>query len=72
MDLFTKLQKIIAGYDTICVVVDRLTKSAQFIQIKETNKMENLTRTYLRRIVRLHGVPLSIISDRDSRFTYRF
>src|SRR6187200_2940198 len=49
-----------------------LTKSAKFLPIKETDKMEKLTRTYLKEIVRLHGVPISIISDRDSRFTSRF
>ena len=72
MDFITKLPKTTAGYDTIWVIVDRLTKSAHFLVIKETNKMERLTRTYLKEIVRLHGVPKSIISYRDSRFTSRF
>ncbi|KAL4590885.1 hypothetical protein LXL04_003831 [Taraxacum kok-saghyz] len=72
MDFITKLPRTPGGYDTIWVVVDRLTKSAHFLPIKETDKMEKLTRTYLREIVRLHGVPISIISDRDSRFTSRF
>jgi hypothetical protein len=72
MDFITKLPKTPAGFDAIWVVVDRLTKSAHFLPIKETDKMEKLTRTYLKEIVRLHGVPISIISDRDSRFTSRF
>jgi hypothetical protein len=72
MDFITKLPRTPAGYDAIWVVVDRLTKSAHFLPIKETDKMEKLTRTYLKEIVRLHGVPISIISDRDSRFTSRF
>ena len=72
MDFITKLPKTTGGLDTIWVVVDRLTKSAHFLPIKETDKMEKLTRTYIREIVRLHGVPMSIISDRDSRFTSRF
>ena len=72
MDFITKLPKTTNGYDSIWVIVDRLTKSAHFLPIKETDKMEKLTRTYLKEIVRLHGVPISIISDRDSRFTSRF
>ena len=72
MDFITKLPKTTGGYDTIWVIVDRLTKSAHFLAMKETDKMERLTRTYLNEIVRLHGVPKSIISDRDSRFTSRF
>ncbi|KAL4590367.1 hypothetical protein LXL04_003296 [Taraxacum kok-saghyz] len=72
MDFITKLPRTPGGYDTIWVVVDRLTKSAHFLSIKETDKMEKLTRTYLKEIVRLHGVPVSIISDRDNRFTSRF
>ena len=72
MDFITKLPKTTSGLDSIWVIVDRLTKSAHFLPIKETDKREKLTRTYIREIVRLHGVPLSIISDRDSRFTSRF
>lgn len=72
MDFITKLPKTTGGLDTIWVIVDRLIKSAHFLPIKETDKMEKLTRTYIREIVRLHGVPISIISDRDSRFTSRF
>ena len=72
MDFITKLPKTTGGYDAIWVIVDRLTKSAHFLAIKETDNMERLTRAYLKEIVRLHGVPKSIISDRDSRFTSRF
>ena len=72
MDFVTKLPKTSDGLDTIWVIVDRLTKSAHFLPIKESYKMERLTRIYIREIVRLHGVPMSIISDRDSRFTSRF
>ena len=67
MDFITKLHNIAGGLDTIWVIVDRLTKSAHFLPIKETDKMEKLARTYIREIVRLHSVPISIISDRDSR-----
>ena len=72
MDFITKLPKTSSGFDTIWVIVDRLTKSAHFLPIKETNKKEKLDRTYIREIVRLHGVPISIISDIDSRFISLF
>ncbi|KAD3641214.1 hypothetical protein E3N88_30438 [Mikania micrantha] len=72
MDFITKLPKTASGCDTIWVIVDRLTKSAHFLPIKETDKLEKLTRIYLKEIVSRHGVPISIISDRDSRFTAHF
>ncbi|GJV79896.1 reverse transcriptase domain-containing protein [Tanacetum coccineum] len=72
MDFITKLPKTSSGYDTIWVIVDRLTKSAHFLPIKETDKMERLTRLYLKEVFSRHGVPVSIISDRDSQFTSRF
>ncbi|GKC80085.1 putative reverse transcriptase domain-containing protein [Tanacetum coccineum] len=52
--------------------VDRLTKSAHFLAIQEDYKMEQLTRLYIDEVVARHGVPMSIISDRDGRFTSRF
>nr|GEW35245.1 reverse transcriptase domain-containing protein [Tanacetum cinerariifolium] len=61
-----------SGYDTIWVIVDRLTKSAHFLPIKKMDSMEKLTRLYLKEIVCRHGVPVSIIFDRDSHFTSRF
>ncbi|GJX56702.1 putative reverse transcriptase domain-containing protein, partial [Tanacetum coccineum] len=54
------------------VIVDRLTKSAHFLAIREDYKMEKLARLYIDEIVAGHGVPVSIISDRDGRFTSRF
>ncbi|GJW41708.1 putative reverse transcriptase domain-containing protein [Tanacetum coccineum] len=60
------------GYDTIWVIVDRLTKSAHFLPMKKMDSMEKLTRLYLKEIVCRHGVPVSIISDRDSHFTSNF
>ncbi|GJX51195.1 putative reverse transcriptase domain-containing protein [Tanacetum coccineum] len=68
-DFITKLQKTSTGQDTIWVIVDRLTKSAHFLPMKETDSMEKLMRQYLKEVVLRHGVPVSIISDRDSRFT---
>ncbi|KAI3797375.1 hypothetical protein L1987_32631 [Smallanthus sonchifolius] len=72
MDFVTKLPRTPSGCDTIWVIVDRLTKSAHFLAIKETDKMEKLTRIYLKEVASRHGVPISIISDRDARFTSRF
>ncbi|GJT82736.1 putative reverse transcriptase domain-containing protein [Tanacetum coccineum] len=67
-----KLPKMTSGQDTIWVIVDRLTKSAHFLPMKETDTMEKLTRQYLKEVVSRHGVPVSIISDRDSKFTSHF
>ncbi|GJU89950.1 putative reverse transcriptase domain-containing protein, partial [Tanacetum coccineum] len=72
IDFITKLPKTSNGHDTIWVIVDRLTKSAHFIPTQATDSMETLTRLYIKEIVSRHGVPISIISDRDSHFTSRF
>ncbi|GJW00569.1 putative reverse transcriptase domain-containing protein [Tanacetum coccineum] len=56
IDFVTKLPKTSSGYDTIWVIVDSLTKSAQFLPIKETHAMERLTRLYLKEVVSRHGV----------------
>ncbi|GJS32008.1 reverse transcriptase domain-containing protein [Tanacetum coccineum] len=67
MDFVTKLPKSSQGYDTIWVIVDRLTKSAIFIPMKETDPLEKLARMYLKEVVTRHGIPVSIICDRDPR-----
>ncbi|GJV15620.1 ty3-gypsy retrotransposon protein [Tanacetum coccineum] len=72
MDFVTKLPRTSSGHDTIWVIVDQLTKSAYFLPIREDYKMDRLARLYLNEIVARHGMPISIISDRDSRFTSRF
>ncbi|GJS03468.1 putative reverse transcriptase domain-containing protein [Tanacetum coccineum] len=72
MDFVTKLPKTASGQDTIWVIVDRLTKSAHFLPMKETDSMEKLTRQYLKEVVSRHGVPVLIISDRDSKFMSHF
>ncbi|GJZ12211.1 reverse transcriptase domain-containing protein [Tanacetum coccineum] len=71
MDFITKLPKMAAGYDSIRVIVDCLTKSAHFLPMKETDSTKKLTRLYMKEIVARHGIPVSIISDRDSHFTSR-
>ncbi|GJT33356.1 putative reverse transcriptase domain-containing protein [Tanacetum coccineum] len=72
MDFVTKLPRTSSGHGTIWVIVDRLTKSALFLPMREDYKMDRLARLYLNEIVARHGVSISIISDRDSRFTSRF
>ncbi|GKD04462.1 putative reverse transcriptase domain-containing protein [Tanacetum coccineum] len=72
MDFVTKLPKMASCQDTIWVFVDRLTKFAHFLPMKETDSMEKLTIKYLKEVVSRHGLSVSIISDRDSRFTSHF
>ncbi|KAJ9567106.1 hypothetical protein OSB04_003072 [Centaurea solstitialis] len=72
MDFVTKLPKTKKGHDAVWVIVDRLTKSAHFLPIKETYSIDKLAQLYVGEIVMRHGVPISIIADRDSRFTSRF
>ncbi|GKB36861.1 putative reverse transcriptase domain-containing protein [Tanacetum coccineum] len=67
MDFITKLPRSKNRYDTIWVIVDRLTKSAHFLAIREDYSTERLAKIYIDEIVTLHGVPVSIISDRDGR-----
>ncbi|GKB87808.1 putative reverse transcriptase domain-containing protein [Tanacetum coccineum] len=69
MDLVTKLPKTSSSQDAILIIVDRLTKFAHFLPMKETDLMEKFTRQYLKEVVSRHGVPVLIISDRDSKFT---
>ncbi|GJY69099.1 reverse transcriptase domain-containing protein [Tanacetum coccineum] len=66
MDFVTKLPKTTSGQDTIWVIIDRFTKSSHFLLMKETDTMEKLMRQYLKEVVSRHGVPVSIISDRDN------
>ncbi|GJS39134.1 reverse transcriptase domain-containing protein [Tanacetum coccineum] len=72
MDFVTKLPRTNSGHDAIWVIVDRLTKSAYFLPMREDYKMDRIARLYLNEIIARHGVPISIISNRDSHFTSRF
>ncbi|GKB90602.1 reverse transcriptase domain-containing protein, partial [Tanacetum coccineum] len=72
MDFITKLPKSSQGFDTIWVIVDRLTKSAHFLPIRENDQLDKLARLYLNKIVARHGILVSIICDRDGRFTSNF
>ncbi|KAL8125720.1 hypothetical protein AgCh_013109 [Apium graveolens] len=72
MDFVTHLPRTFKNNDIIWAVVDRLTKSAHFLPIRETTHVHELAEIFQRDIVRLHGVPVSIITDRDMRFTSHF
>ena len=72
MDFVCGLPRTSKNHDAIWVVVDRLTKSAHFIPIRMNYSLDKLAELYVNEIVRLHGVPVSIVSDRDPRFTSRF
>nr|GFA87283.1 reverse transcriptase domain-containing protein [Tanacetum cinerariifolium] len=72
MDFIVALPRTPSGYDSIWIIVDRLTKSAHYLPVKTTDSMEKLTQLYMKEIVCRHEVSISIISDRDSKFTSRF
>lgn len=72
MDFVTCLPRTQKKNDAVWVIVDRLTKSAHFLPMRMTMPMPQLAQLYLSEIVRLHGVPVSIVSDRDTRFLSRF
>ena len=72
MDFVTKLPKTRKGHDAVWIIVDRLTKSAHFLPINETYSMSRLAQLYINEIIARHGIPVSIVSDRDLRFTSRF
>jgi hypothetical protein len=72
MDFIVGLPRIRDGYDSIWVIVDRLTKVAHFILVKTTYTGAKLAELYMSRIVCLHGVPKKIVSDRVTHFTCRF
>jgi transposase InsO family protein len=72
MDFIVGLPRTPKGYDSIWVIVDRLTKVSHFIPVKTTYMDSQLAELYMARIVCLHGVPKKIVSDQGSQFTSRF
>ena len=72
MDFVSGLPRTGKGHNSIWIVVNRLTKSVHFIPVKTTYTLDQVAELYIREIVRVHGVPNSIVSDRDSRFTSKF
>ena len=72
MDFVTHLPWTSRKHDAVWVIVDRLTKSAHFLAVPMTFTLKEFCRFYIREIVRFHGVLVSIVSDRDPRFTAQF
>ena len=72
MDFVVGLPKSKRHFDSIWVIVDRMTKSAHFLPVKTSYSAEDYAKLYIREMVKLHGVPLSIISDRGTQFTSHF
>ena len=72
MDFVTRLPWTSRKHDAVWVIVDRLTKSSHFMAVRMTFTLEELYNLYIREIVRLHEVPVSVISDRDPRFIAQF
>ena len=72
MDFVVGLPHIEIGHDAIWVIVDKLTKSTHFLAIHNTFSLERLARLYIDEVVKLHGVSVTIVSNRDPRFTIRF
>ena len=72
MDFVYKLPRTWNGYDGVWVIVDRHTKSAHFMPVREKYSLNKLAELFLLKIVKYHGTPVSIISDQDPRFTSKF
>ena len=72
MDLVTELPRSTKGYDSIWVIIDRLTKSAHFLPIRTTYTEAWYAKIFLDQIVPLHGVSISIVSDKGMHFTSKF
>ena len=72
MDFVVGLPVTRRKHDSVWVMVDQLTKSTHFLPVRTDYSLDKLAKLYIREIVRLHGIPILIISDRDPRFTSRF
>ena len=72
MDFVTSLPRSPKGHEAIWVIVDRMTKTSHFIPVKMSYSLDQLAQIYIDEIVSLHGVLVSIMSDRDPRFTSKF
>ena len=72
MDFILGLPRTRRQHDSIWVIVRRMTKSSRFLAVKTTDSVEDYSKLYINEIVRLHGVPFSIISDRGPQFTSHF
>jgi hypothetical protein len=71
MDFMSGFSKGRKGNDAIWIIIDRLTKSVLFLPIKMTNPIDKLAKLYINKVVQLHEITVSIVSDQDPRFTSR-
>ena len=72
MDFVSGLPKSMGGNDVVWVIVNKLTKSAHLLPIRTTFTLDKLTSLHVKEIVKLHRVPIFIVSNRDTRFTSKF
>jgi hypothetical protein len=72
MDFITGLPRTNKKHDSIMVVVEKLTKATHCVPVKTTHTMTNIAEIFMKEIARLHGIPRTIISDRDKKFTSNF
>ena len=72
MDFIIGLPRTSKHHDVICVIVDRLTKAAHFLAVKVTFTAKQLANLYIKEVVRLHGIPVTIVSDHDTKFVSKF
>jgi hypothetical protein len=72
MDFITGLPRMNKKHDSIMVVVDKLTKASHFVPMKTTHTTTNIAEIFMKEIVRLHGIPRKIVSDKDTKFTSNF
>jgi hypothetical protein len=72
MDFITRLPRTNKQHNSIMVVVDKLTKAPHFVHVKTTHISANIVEIYMREIARLHGIPRTIVSDKDTKFTSNF
>jgi hypothetical protein len=72
IDFVTKLPRTVRQYDSIMVLVDKLTKASHFVHVKTMHTMANIVDIFMREITRLHGIPRAIVTDRDTKCTSNF
>ena len=72
IDFITKLPRTTRQHDSIMVVVDKLTKDAHFVPVNTMHTTTDIAEIFMKEIVRLHGIPRTIVSDRGTKFTSNF
>ena len=72
MDFIIGLPRTNKQHDSIMVVVDKLIKADHFVPVKTTHTADNIAEIFMKEIARLHGIPRTIVSNRDTKFTSNF